>query len=203
MYTPDRLEYWIETSRNQSCKDEIFMRNIQKYFSPGNVLEIGAGVGQLSLILKARGFDVTSSDIEDFFVAHMRSKGLKAVKLDATNIMKGTNLLFDNIIAQGVSPFVSKDLSVVRSSYESVYESLNACGRFIFFAPITKETDRFSNITEHQEIISETNFKVIKVFRNQVLPSRWYRYVPSFLVDVLESSFGKKYGIRSVIILEK
>jgi 16S rRNA A1518/A1519 N6-dimethyltransferase RsmA/KsgA/DIM1 with predicted DNA glycosylase/AP lyase activity len=56
---------------------------------PAVLLELGSGAGQLTVLLRDRGFDVVASDYAPFFVEHLASLGLDARRVDATDIDSG------------------------------------------------------------------------------------------------------------------
>lgn len=74
-YTPDLLAHWISEGERQAAKDRVLLPRIAALLGPGRVLELGAGAGQLTLLLRERGFDVLASDFAPFFVEHLVSLG--------------------------------------------------------------------------------------------------------------------------------
>ncbi len=203
IYTEQSLNHWIATVKRQRVKDELFLDRIDKYFHSGNVLEIGAGCGQLSAILASRGYNVVSSDLQPFFVDYMKSQGLTSLVVDATEISAYVDEKFDNILAQGLSTIVSTDLSLVRKTYQSVFESLKNNGRFIFIFPNAYRSKKWSAIETHLDIIHSTGFKIIDIFRDQILPSSYYAKFNKSILNFVELHIGKYFGIRYVIVLEK
>ena len=51
-YVPSSLASWIETGGRQEAKDRVLLPRLARSFVPGRVLELGAGAGQTSLILR-------------------------------------------------------------------------------------------------------------------------------------------------------
>jgi|DewCreStandDraft_4_1066084.scaffolds.fasta_scaffold10583_3 SAM-dependent methyltransferase len=197
------LEQMKQDARRQFAKDSLFIRSLRSYFSPGPILEIGAGVGQLSLILQTLGFTVLASDIQPWMVEYMRTLGLNAQQIDCLNIYEATGQTFPNILAQGPSPFVTNSLHIVASAYQSVFDALADKGRFIFIFPDSADRSRYSRLADHWPIIAKTGFRLIRHFRHQVLPSHFYRYVNTAIHALLENSLGRLIGIRNILILEK
>jgi SAM-dependent methyltransferase len=197
------LEHMCTDAERQLAKDRHFVRFISRYFISGPILEIGAGVGQLSLLLRTIGFNVIASDIQPWMIDYMLSRGLESQVVDCLDIIRSTSRTFPNILAQAPSPFVTSDLSVVRMAYRSVYDALINKGRFVFIFPDNRDASKCSQIREHWPIINETGFRLVKHFRNQIFPSRFYFWLPYSIYRVLESSCGMWFGLRNVIILEK
>lgn len=202
-YKSADLSYYANVASCQRAKDEQFIEILNKYLKPGTVLEIGAGYGQLSEILKNNGYDVTSSDVQPFFIDLMKSKGLNALFVDALDIFNCTKATYTNILAQGPSPLITSDLSIVEKSYRSVFEALNDGGRFILIFAHAYGFNNFCSINNHLEIIKKVNFQTIDIFKHQVFPSSFYGKINLSLVKLIESSLGKLLGIRYVIVLEK
>jgi len=204
-YLAAQLPHFLETSQRQRPKDERFLPLITPYLCPGDVLEIGAGCGQLSMLLDRRGLGVTASDLEAFFVQYQASCGLRSRIVDATNISGGVGQLCDNILTQGVSTLVTNDLSLVEKTYRSVWSALRPGGRFIFIFPnaYCRSDKPWSRMRDHWSIIERVGFHLVAHFRNQVFPSKWYHILPSWVTCPIERTIGTKIGLRNVLVLEK
>jgi len=204
-YLAAQLPGFLETCRRQRPKDQRFLPLIIPYFCPGEVLEIGAGCGQLAELLARRGLRVTASDLESFFVQYQESRGLKSRIVDATDILSGAGRQFDNILTQGVTTLVTNDLKLVERTYRSVWTALRPGGRFIFVFPnaYSRSDKPWSRMSDHWPIIERVGFRRVAHFRNQVFPSKWYHFLPSWLTCPVEWTIGARIGLRNVLVLEK
>ena len=120
VYTPDELGHWIREGRRQAAKDRALLPRIAELLGPGPVLELGAGAGQLTLLLRERGLDVVTSDRAPFFVEHLRSLGLDAHRVDACDVAAAGIGTFPNIFAQSITPLITSDRDVVARTYRSI-----------------------------------------------------------------------------------
>jgi SAM-dependent methyltransferase len=196
-YHPDVLGVMVAAARRQHAKDALFLEGLVRFLVPSTVLEIGAGCGQLSALLAARGWDVTASDVESFFVDYMAAQGLKAVVLDATNLGAGISKPLDNVLAQSISPLITRDLEVVERTYRSIHSVLKPAGRFVFILPAGRQ---WSNASDHLLIAERAGFDLVHRFRHQALPSAWYGRLPRFLLRASDSSIGRVLGVRWVFV---
>lgn len=203
MYPESSLATWIKTAERQHVRDQFFLKWLQRYFRPGRILELGAGCGQLSEILRELGWDVVGSDFAPFFVRHMQSRGLNATVIDATQIRKTFPQPVPNLLAQAISPIVSNDLSLVQAVYSSVFEALEPGGRFVFVFPISKVKTRYSQAPQHVPIIRQIGFKIVAMFRHHVVPASWYSTVNGSFLHFLDVFLGRLIGRRYILILEK
>lgn len=206
-HAPTDLAHLVDLSKKQHAKDTIVLSRICQYLRPGTILEIGAGCGQLSYELQALGYNVIGSDIEPLFVQHMRSRGLKAMMVDATQISRSLTEPVENILTQGVSTLVTGRLDLVKQTYATIYENLVPTGRLIFIFPITTPTffgpPRWSTLKDHLPIIASTGFRNVAIFRSQILPSAWYEQMSKWMATLLENRVGAHIGIRHVLVLER
>ena len=206
-HAPTDLAHLVDLSKKQHAKDTIVLSRICQYLRPGTILEIGAGCGQLSYELQALGYNVIGSDIEPLFVQHMRSRGLKAMMVDATQISRSLTEPVENILTQGVSTLVTGRLDLVKQTYATIYENLVPTGRLIFIFPITTPTffgpPRWSTLKDHLPIIALTGFRNVAIFRSQILPSAWYEQMSKWMATLLENRVGAHIGIRHVLVLER
>lgn len=204
-YQASQLSQFIQVAQRQRAKDDLFVETIIPYLRGGELLEIGAGCGQLSELLQQRGVRVTASDLEEFFVEYHASRGLKTQVVDATNILGCISRRFDSVLAQGVSTLVTNDLAMVQATYRSVWECLEPSGRFLFIFPNAYGwlDKRWSKLADHWPIIARTGFTVVDHFRHQVLRSHWYGAMPPAAARLVENVVGRHFGLRDVVVLEK
>jgi SAM-dependent methyltransferase len=189
----------IATAARQRPKDALFVEELAPYFVPGPILEIGAGCGQLSELLAAKGFDVTASDIEPFLVDYIASRGVPARVVDALNLAAGMDRPYANVLGGGPSTLITPDLAIVRQTYESVAAALPSGGRFIFVLP-SLWGEPWSKPRDHKRIARESGLDLVTSFRHQVLPSTAYRRAPRAILRLIERTIGRLAGIRTVFV---
>jgi hypothetical protein len=201
-YNPSFLASMVATARRQRAKDAIFLKLLIPYLRHGPILEIGAGCGQLSELLSAKGLDVTASDIQPFLVEYMSSRQLDARILDATNLSPALDRRYENILAQSISVLITLDLAMVKRTYESVHAALPPRGLFVFILPSWWRAP-WSRAADHLRIADEAGFTCIHRFRHQILPSSFYGHLPVTFLRAIDVSIGRILGIRWVFIFER
>jgi SAM-dependent methyltransferase len=198
-YRPERLPQMIATAARQHAKDALFVEELEPWFVPGPIFEIGAGCGQISELLQSRGFDATASDIQPFLVEYTASRGVPARIADALNLREGLDRPYPNMLGTGTSTLITPDLAVVRQTYESIAAALPAGGRFIFVLP-SLWGEPWSKPRDHIGIARETGFDLTARFRHQVLPSSAYGRLPRPLLRLIERTIGRVVGVRTVLV---
>lgn len=204
-YTENWSE-WIAISNHQHHKDRLLFPLIARHFRPGRILEIGAGVGQLTKMANLMGFDCLASDLEDNFVTCMKRQGIPALKLDALALADCASAPFSTVFAQGLSTLVTKDLAIVEATYRSICQVLDEQGLFVFIFPsVGSRSARWSTLDDHRKIYRRSGFRELLVFRQQLFPSIVYRKLFTLrpILSLLEQTIGRYLGIRYVIILQK
>lgn len=194
---------WFAIAEHQAPKDKVLFPRMTSWFIRSEpVLEIGAGVGQLSLLAQESGFTVHASDYEAAFVDVLKSRDLTASQVDARAISDAfePDTRWATVFSQGASPFVTADLDIVESAYQSVFDALRPGGRFVLLVARTSDPGRFSKIGDHSELIGRIGFRELHRERNQALKSPWYRYPGSGLVERL---LAPRAGHRDLIVLER
>ncbi len=204
VYVPELLDTWLSIAKRQAAKDEVIWSLLSNHLVPGKVLELGAGVGQITELLINMGRTVVSSDYAEFFVTHMLRQGLNAHQVDATQIGQAGLGSFPNIICQSITPFVTTDYSVVERSYRSVYETLEANGRLVLIHAMNKHYAQLPGcMADHKKLCEAAGFTNVQVFRNQLLPSAAYRAPLNLLARPLEKLFARSFGMRFVVVASK
>ena len=176
---------------------------VARSFVPGRVLELGAGAGQASVILRDLGWEVVASDYAPFFVDHLRSLGLPAHRVDATDIAASRLGRFANIFCQSVTPLITSDLEVVARSYRSIHEALQPGGRLVEIHAQAARHELRSTMRLHAEQARRAGFQGVSVVRNQLVPSRAYRAPLRPLAVLAERALGRHLGSRFVLTAQR
>jgi len=208
VYDAASVQKWKGKALERLFRDIEFYARIRGYFNEGTVLELGGAVGNVARILEDLGFEVTGSDYFDFFVEYQRKIGLRALKIDATDISKDIDEKFDNIVAQGLSPLMRRDPVMVPKTYESMHRALKPAGRVIAIqsAYRHKPSGRKTYLTlkEQLEIIDDMElFDVVRVIRHQFVHHRLYSHFNKRFLAWLDSVGGSMIPFRHIMILEK
>ena len=203
VYTPNLLQQWIETGRRQEAKDRVLLPEVARSFVPGRVLELGAGAGQTSLVLRELGWEVVASDYAQFFVDHLQSLGLPAHRVDATDIAASRLGRFANVFCQSITPLITSDLEVVSRSYRSIHEALQPGGRMVEIHAQAARHELGSTMRLHAEQARRAGFEDVRVVRNQLLPSRAYRAPLRPVAILAERALGRHLGSRFVLTAQR
>jgi SAM-dependent methyltransferase len=201
-YVPGVLPAMIDLARRQRAKDRLVVEKLADCFRPGPILEIGAGCGQLTDLLRQRHLDVTASDVQPFFVDYMVAQGLPALVVDALDLSAGIEKPYDNIFSQSISTLINPDPETIRRTYESVRAALNPGGRFVFILP-SRWGEHWSTASDHEQIAEAAGLLLLRRFRSQALPSPFYARLPIFLLRTVEGSIGRVVGIRWVLVFAR
>jgi SAM-dependent methyltransferase len=199
----DPVKTWSAIAQRQAAKDRVLARAIVEQFVPGRVLELGGGSGDLAVLLRSLGVDIVTSDYHEFFVAHQRSLGLEAYRIDATNISAAGLGPFANIFAQSITPFITEDFHVVLAAYRSAFDALQPGGRLVLIHAMDRWRDVPQVMARHASVANRAGFSIVRSFRQQVLPSSLYAGVARWPALVLERLFGGVLGARFVLVAQK
>lgn len=197
-YQPENLQHWIATAERQAPKDRILLPRIARLLQAGPVLELGSAVGHIARLIQAEGHEVLASDYAPFFVDYMTKQGLKAVRIDATDIRASGLPPYPNIFAQSISPFITTDLEVVARAYRSVFDALPPGGRFVLIHAMAPRSEVAQTMRDHERLARAAGFEMLALRRDQLLPTAAYARLPG-VAAVLESAFGAQLGSRFVL----
>ncbi len=194
---------WIDIAKRHHEKDKrLFIPLLRWFPKNAKILEIGAGAGQLSALLKSEGYKyVTASDVEPSFIDYMRKDGIQAKLVDILDIASSSEgITWDVIFSQGASPLITADMKIVERAYWSIYEALSPGGMFVYIGPRYMDPKRYCYPSDHKEIYMLYGFKERMISRQQVLPANLYKYGLSVAAEKL---FGRFFGVQDVFVLEK
>lgn len=112
--TQDRTSLFIKYRKN------LIVETVKEKYSEARILEVGCGVGDLTLDLAAAGFDCTAMDVAENMIEmahkktpeHLKSK-IKYFVGDVLNLPADES--YDVIIANGVIPYFKDKLSFLNS----------------------------------------------------------------------------------------
>lgn len=200
---PNVIQYFETLATRQLVKNTLFAHRLRRHLVPGSLLEFGAGNGQLSKIFADMGFDVLATEIHTHLVEYMRAKGLTTRVVDARRAKEFLDISFDNVFAQGLHTLLTKNLEGTAETYRSAWEVLKPGGHFIVVLANAYRPRRWSTIDSHYPLIELAGLKIAAHFRDQVLPSVWYTRLPAFILNTVEYSIGRRFGIRNVLVLER
>ncbi|HEY1478863.1 MAG TPA: class I SAM-dependent methyltransferase [Gaiellales bacterium] len=201
-YVASELDEWIEVGQRQAAKDRVLIPRIASSFVPGRVLELGAGAGQTTLLLRELGWDVVPSDFADFFVDHLEQIGLPALHVDATDIAAAGLEAFPNIFCQSITPLITSDVNIVGRSYRSILEALEPGGRLVEIHAMAGRHELRATMRMHRAEAEKAGFENVRIVRNQLLPSIAYREPMTPFASLAERVFGRFLGDRFVLIAD-
>lgn len=202
-YVPTLLGVWIETGIRQRGKDRVLVPPLTRYFRPGRILELGSGAGQTAVLLTELGWDVVASDYAAFFVDHLQSVGLSAVRVDATDIAASELGTFSTIFCQSITPLITSDVEVIARTYRSICASLEPDGRLVEIHAHAARHELRATMQLHVQQARLAGFQDVRAVRNQLLPSRAYRAPLTPFARVAESALGRHLGSRFVLTAER
>lgn len=99
-----------------------------------NVLELGAGLGNITLKVRDRGFDIVPTDIDHNFLKSLRKINSSAFYLDIEQPGLDRGSKFDTIVAINVIEHIKND----NKAFKNVYNLLDKEGIFVILVPAHK-----------------------------------------------------------------
>jgi len=82
-------------------------------YNPCSVLDIGAGYGRVSKLLRQNGFTVTSIDSNEKMVAFLKKDGLEAQLMDARNLSFPSNC-FKLVVSDGLLEHFENPFPIIK-----------------------------------------------------------------------------------------
>lgn len=160
----------LETATDLPHYNLWMMTLFTKHFGK-DVLEIGSGLGGLSLLMPPKS-NITLSDIRDDYYSFLKKNFLKIViKLDVEkNIPKSLASKFDTIFSSNVFEHIKDDVAAMNNSYSLLEKG----GKLLLFVPARPEIyggldvdmGHYRRYTK-EELISkakQANFKIISCY---------------------------------------
>ena len=197
------LERWEKITIRQRLRDAEFLTRLARYFRPGWILELGAGCGNLTSILIRMGRKVLATDIEPLFLEYLSRNRIPCCYCSAEAIGETFRFPVENILTQGLTPLISRDLGLVERTYSSIYSALAPGGRFIFIFPQDFLGKRYSKMSDHIPILSKFPFSNSYYFNNHIFPTNFYTESNRKVIGFLDYFLGKFFGFRTILILTK
>ena len=135
------IEARVRTGERHALRDRQFIRTFMRYFRPGPILELGASTGHLAALLQEAGCDVTASDVLPKLVSAIASRGLKAIRVDATqDIVQQAGCHFPNVLAQAIGPIIHRDRAQSLRTLRCIHDVLDASGPLYPITPVDATT---------------------------------------------------------------
>ncbi len=197
---PDAVAAWSAIAQRQAPKDQVLVPRMAREFVPGRVLELGGGVGQIALLLRTLGHDVTGSDYHAFFVAHQRGRGIDAHVVDATDIAAAGVGRFANVFAHSITPFITHDAAVLEATYRSAFEALLPGGRLVMLHAMEPWRAVGAARRSHERLARAAGFEAVSTRRDQLLPTRCYAPPWRAWAVLLERLFASAWGSRFLLV---
>jgi len=143
------------------------------------IVELGSGCGQLSLMLQEAGYDITATDIVDYFLEEQNKIGIKNVR-KYNFLSDNYDDIFDtkaDLVISWRNPHL--DMDDMKKLFEVVYNALNENGLFIINfqnADVHPEAELLPNGTKY-------NYKIL--VDKQTKEKRFYAYYSKEDIDNL------------------
>ena len=143
------------------------------------IVELGSGCGQLSLMLQEAGYDITATDIVDYFLEEQNKIGIKNVR-KYNFLSDNYDDIFDtkaDLVISWRNPHL--DMDDMKKLFEVVYNALNENGLFIINfqnADVHPEAELLPNGTKY-------NYKILA--DKQTKEKRFYAYYSKVDIDNL------------------
>ena len=209
IYSPSSIKYFSASDDRNKLYREFAYQDLAKRFQlQGKLLDLGAGCGGTSIVWKNLGFDVVASDLHPFFVDHMKTLGLNTAIVDATNIQDSLGAsTFDVVFASGLTPQVRRVYENAVKTYESIGQTLNTGGFFIFDFTIARTEEYKKTFYNTQEIIDMINsfdyFELVDTHKIKACPARFYRHWNQHLLFAADQLLSPIFGMAQRYVIRK
>ena len=174
----------------------IISKVLKRYSTIKNpkIFELGAGTGSLALLLKKRGFDITSSDLSFGMCSIARKKRINNFVADAKHIPVKKKYDLIIFLYDGINYLKSlKEYSVL---FNEVFSTLNDDALFLFDI-----TTKFNSLNNFQNIVDyedEDNFTYIRhSYFNRKDNSQHNDFT---IFEKIETGFSKRYDFHKQFI---
>lgn len=192
-----------------------------------NILELGSGLGNITLKIKDKGFNILPSDIDQSFLKSLRKIDKRAIYLDVLNI-KISKKKFDTIIAINVLEHLDDDIQ----SLKNIYNLLTPQGILILLIPahqflfgsydrMVGHFRRYSKKDLSQKLL-KTGFRIKKInYHNKLSALGWFinarllnrKSFPKYqlylinllvpLIDLIDKIIPFDFGLSIICIARK
>lgn len=168
----------LESLAQANSYNEWLIKKIENYLG-SNILELGSGLGSITLKIKDKGFNILPSDIDRSFLKILKKIDKKAIYLDVLNIKLGKK--FDTIIAINVLEHLDDDLQ----SLKNIFNLLTTQGILILLVPAhqflfgsyDKMVGHFRRYSKKDlsKLLLKTGFRIQKInYHNKLAALGWF-----------------------------
>lgn len=176
----DYQENALENLAQIDNYNQWLVSKFEKYLGE-NTLEVGSGLGSITVKVKDRGFDIVPTDIDPSFLAHLKKVSKNAFYLDILKRNSNVEGRFDTIIAINVVEHVRDDVR----AFKNIYDLLPKNGTFVALVPAHKilfgSYDKLANHYrryskgELSQKLTRAGFSILKItYYNKLSALGWF-----------------------------
>lgn len=215
----------LESLAKVESYNEWIVSKFEKYLGK-QILELGSGLGNITLKIKDKGFNILPSDIDRSFLKSLKKIDKKAIYLDALNIK--TSKKFDTIIAVNVLEHLDDDLQSLKNIYnllipQGILILLIPAHQFLFgsYDRMVGHYRRYSKKDLSQKLL-KTGFRIEKInYHNKLSALGWFintrllnrKSFPKYqlylvnllvpLIDLIDKIIPFNFGLSIICIARK